>query len=56
MYPRAVESTPFSDSHNAEDGLRCEAVWGYARAGASGGEYNGIAKVCGVLHCKSGLN
>jgi hypothetical protein len=36
MYPRTLYSTPFSESYNAEDGLRCEAVWGYERAGASG--------------------
>ena len=34
--PAHNKSTPFSARDNAEDGLRSEAVWGYARAGASG--------------------
>lgn len=36
MYPRTVYSTRFSVAHNNEDGLRCEAVRGYNRAGACG--------------------
>jgi hypothetical protein len=36
--PAHFQCTPFSESYNAEDGLRREAVWGYARAGASGAD------------------